>query len=247
MNYLNSIEQKELVAWVDLTTHCNAGCPQCHRTNINGLGKVDWLPLTQWSIDDFKNVFSLDDIKHISKFEICGTWGDPFMAKDIFEILKYIIENSNCTIQINTNGGMRNPEFWKKIGELSLKRMQVIFDIEGITEEMHNHYRRKVSLKKLKENIKAYTDVGGNALAHIIVFKHNENHIMDILNMCYGELGVTSHVIQASNRFHSDGKLEFIDENGQLAILEEVENKNNPLLNKTIAPLRDHEWKRKNL
>lgn len=242
---INRYRMSGLVAWVDLSTYCNAGCPQCHRTNTNGLDKVDWLPLTQWSLDQFKKAFPIEDLSKYVRFEICGTWGDPLMCKDIFEICEYIVKNSNAWIQMNTNGGMRDEEFYWNLGILTKGRMQLIFDVEGINQEMHSHYRRKVDFEKLKANIQNFTSAGGNALAHIIVFKHNEDYLYEILDMCYNELQVSSHVIQASNRFHKDGKQTFVDENGNEAILEEVTNKDHPLLNKDIVPDRDHDWWKK--
>lgn len=241
-----NVKNLSLNAWVDLSTYCNAACPQCHRTNPEGLGKADWLPLVQWTLEEFQKTFTPRDMLKINRFEICGTWGDPFMCKDIYEILKYILENSGCNIQINTNGGMRDDEFWWNLGLLDDgRRLQVIFDVEGITQEMHSHYRRKVDLEKLKSHIQCFTAAGGNALAHVIAFKHNEDYLYEILNMCYNELGVTSSVVQPSNRFHSDGKQEFIDENGVKQLLEEVTKKDHPLFSKKIAPLRDHNWKKK--
>ena len=234
-----------LNAWVDLSTYCNAGCPQCHRTNPNGLDKVDWLPLVQWSLEEFQNTFSIEDMKLINRIEICGTWGDPFMAKDIYKILKYILDNSLCHIQVNTNGGMRDDEFWWNVGLLDGHRLQVIFDVEGINNEMHANYRRKVNLEKLKSHIQCFTAAGGRAMAHVIAFKHNEEYLYDILNMCYNKLGVSSSVVQPSNRFHSGSVEKFIDENGNDALLEEVTMKDHPLFNKNIAPLRDHIGKRR--
>ena len=52
--------------------------------------------------------------------------------------------------------------------------------------------------------------------------------------------------MQPSNRFHSGSVEKFIDENGNDALLEEVTMKDHPLFNKNIAPLRDHNWKKKN-
>jgi MoaA/NifB/PqqE/SkfB family radical SAM enzyme len=239
---LTRYKQKNLTAWVDLSTYCNAGCPQCHRTDTNGLGKVDWLPLVQWSLEEFQKNFTPKDMTLINRFEICGTWGDPFMCKDIYEILKYILENSSSNIQINTNGGMRDDEFWWNVGLLDNRRLQVIFDVDGIDQKMHSHYRRKVDFEKLKSHIQCFTAAGGNALAHIIAFKHNEDFLYKILDMCYNELGITSYVVQPSNRFHKDGKETFIDENGNEFLLEEVKNKNNSLFNPNVAPLRDHSW-----
>ena len=61
-----------------------------------------------------------------------------------------VINESDVFIQMNTNGGMRDTDFWWDLGLLGNKnRMQVIFDIEGINQKMHEHYRRKVNFEKL--------------------------------------------------------------------------------------------------
>ena len=44
-----------------ITNHCNAACPQCNRTDINGLGTVDWLPVFSWSLDEFKTYLPIKD------------------------------------------------------------------------------------------------------------------------------------------------------------------------------------------
>ena len=239
-------KHKKLIAWIDISTYCNARCPQCHRNDINGLGKAKWLPLIQWSIEQFKNAYPPKSMKLISKFEICGTWGDPIMVKDIFQICEYIINNSDCWIQINTNGGIRDEMFWFKLGGMGRNRMQVIFDVEGINQEMHSTYRRNVDFKKLAENVIAYTDGGGNAFAHILVFKHNENYLQEIIDMCFNEWGITDFLCQPSNRFFNGSIFEFWDEQGNKQILEEMTIKDHPLLGDIpIAPLRDHKWWKK--
>ena len=178
----------------------------------------------------------------IKRFEICGTWGDPIMVKDILKICRYIIENSDTYIQLNTNGGMRNDDFWWELGILSRDRMQVIFDIEGINQEMHSYYRRKVNFETLKLNIQNFTAAGGNAFAHVIVFKHNQNHIEQILDMCYNELEMTDHLVQPSNRFNKEGKEDYIDENGVPFVLEEATLPLDDARYKLPAPHRDHKW-----
>ena len=42
---------KKIDVFLDISTFCNAGCPQCHRTNPDGLEKADWLPLINWSFE----------------------------------------------------------------------------------------------------------------------------------------------------------------------------------------------------
>jgi len=234
---------KKPIAWIDISTYCNAGCPQCHRTDPNGLGKIGWLPLIQWSFESFKKAWTIENLNAISQFEICGTWGDPLMCKDIYKICEYIIKESDVSILMNTNGGMRDDDFWWELGLLGNKnRMQIIFDVEGINQEMHSHYRRKVNFEKLKQNIQSFTAAGGNALAHVIVFKHNEDYIEQILDMCYNELDMTHHVVQLSNRFGESGKEEYIDEKGNPFILEESSLPVGDPRFELPAPHRDHKW-----
>ena len=58
MTYNKLYKDKKLKAWIDLSTYCNAACPQCHRTDPRTSNKVDWLPLIQWSLEEFKNCIS---------------------------------------------------------------------------------------------------------------------------------------------------------------------------------------------
>jgi len=237
-------ELNDLTAWLDLTTYCNARCPQCHRNDPNGLGKAKWLPLVQWNLEQFKKAYPPSSMKIIEQFEICGTWGDPIMVKDIYEICSYIIHNSDCKIQINTNGGVRDKNWWFTLGVLGYEdRIRVIFDVEGINQEMHSKYRRNVDFNKLCENAREFTSAGGEAEGHIIVFKHNEDYVEEITDMCLNKLGMRNVIVQYSNRFFDGPVFEFLDEQGNKQTLEEAVNKNHEGVNpETIARLRDHKW-----
>ena len=85
-----------------------------------------------------------------------------------------------------------------------------------------------------------------NALAHVIVFKHNEDYIEQILDMCYNELDMTHHVVQFSDRFGESGKEEYIDEKGNPFVLEESSLPVGDARFKFPAPLRDHKWRKEN-
>jgi molybdenum cofactor biosynthesis enzyme MoaA len=215
------VGKRKLVISLDLSTYCNAACPQCHRTDPNGLGKVDWLPLIKWSLEDFKRQFPQNSMNSIKSFNICGTWGDPMMSKDIGKICKYIIDNSEADIQINTNGGMRTPVFYEDLGNYCKERLIVYFDVDGTTDEMHQKYRRGVDLQTVLDNMEALSSTPASTRAFVILFKHNENYVYDIKDMCrmYGAEHI--HVIK-SDRFLVNNKFEFINENGDTEVLEEI-------------------------
>jgi len=206
--YYSIYTDKKINAWLDITTYCNAACPQCHRTNPNNLNKVDWLPLIQWSFEDFKKAFPVKTLKHIKDFNFCGSLGDPVMNKDIFEMCKYIINNSRCWIFINTNGSIREEFWWTHLSYIIRNRGTVIFDVDGINQEMHSHYRQKTDLQLILNNIKAYKQYGSVGI-FTVIYKHNENYLKEIYNMISDIIGEHEHMFVPSDRAHHIEKFKF--------------------------------------
>jgi MoaA/NifB/PqqE/SkfB family radical SAM enzyme len=207
--YSNLYKDKKLNAWLDITTNCNAACPQCHRTNPRTLKKANWIPLIQWSLEEFKIAFPIKTLAHIDRLNFCGTLGDPMMCKDIFEICEYIIKESECYIIINTNGSMRTEFWWQHLGYIiGYDRGHMIFDIDGSTQEMHEFYRQKTNLDKIIKNMKAYS-LYGHAGVFTVVFKHNEDYLKDIHKMVDDIIGDHYHLFVPSDRAHHIEKFKF--------------------------------------
>lgn len=208
MNYSELYEAKGLTMWLDLSTYCNAACPQCHRTSPDGLEKNTWLPLVQWSLAEFKKIFPIETMKHIKKFDLCGTWGDPMMNKDIFEICEYIIENSDAVIDINTNGSMRNEEWWWDFSVMGGERLTVTFTIDGSTQEIHSLYRQKTDLKNILSHMETLAMGGARASVFTVIFKHNQDDLINISKLSK-EHGAKHIIFVISNRFHKRHSTEF--------------------------------------
>ena len=206
---------------MDISTYCNAGCPQCHRTNPNGLDKQDWLPLMQWSIEQFKKAFPKETLKNIKRFHFCGTFGDPMMVKDILPIIKYIIDNARSLIYFDTNGSMRNEDFWWELGVVAGGRLTVRFDVDGINQEMHSHYRRFTELDKVLEHMSILSNTKAHAVSQSIIFKHNQDYKKEIEELCR-EHGSLQHEFVSSNRFELGPTTHHTDEDGNAFVLEEA-------------------------
>lgn len=227
-NYDTQLAEKNLGVWLDLSTYCNAKCPQCHRTNANGLGKADWLPLVQWSYDEFVKMFPLKTIQNIKHFDICGSWGDPIMNKDIFKIVKYIMDsNKKTTVLINTNGSFRNPDWWWNLGLLGKDRIRVMWAIEGITQEQHSLYRQNTDLNLILENMETFTLAGGHSQVFTVVFEHNEKDLYNIAEMVKGHGAQDIFYVQ-SNRFYSNNRFDFINALGQKKVLKRTNLEDKP-------------------
>jgi MoaA/NifB/PqqE/SkfB family radical SAM enzyme len=180
-NFFNKEELCQL--HVELTNACNAACPMCTRFHVNSPYIRPDLEIDQITLEKFKKYFPPEIIKKCEVILFCGVHGDPGMAKDLYEICCYINEtNPKTCVRINTNGGMRKPEFWARMGELFGKNLDdhwswlVTFSIDGLADTNHI-YRRNVEWDALIANVKAYIDAGGRAEWDYLIFKHNEHQI----------------------------------------------------------------------
>jgi MoaA/NifB/PqqE/SkfB family radical SAM enzyme len=210
-----------IVVDVNITNLCNARCPQCQRTNRNGLGIVSALPLTTWSLNDFKKKFNVKCLEYISEVSFCGTWGDPLMAKDIEPIVHYIIDNSKANVMITTNGSIRTDKFYWDLGVYCGRRLSMVIDVDGIDEQMHQKYRRGTSLKKSLEALQSLSQTKAIPLSQSIIFKHNEDYKdqMKELALLHGS-HFHQHVYSEREGFDDNNKWHFINEKGQKEFLE---------------------------
>jgi len=177
------------------------------------------VPLTQWSFEDFKNKFPIETLNDVEEYGFCGTWGDPMMCKDIQKIVQYIIDNSKSKIIITTNGSIRNEDFYWNIGVLCGERLSIVFDIDGIDEDMHQKYRRGASLKRCLANMNSLSMTKSIALSQTILFKHNQDYIEQIKKLVKDN-GSSNHVFYKSDRFENFPTFYFTNEKGESEYLE---------------------------
>jgi hypothetical protein len=130
-------------------------------------------------------------------------------------------------LQMHTNGGMRNPEWWARLGAVFAKRSQlamdcwrIIFSIDGL-EDTNHLYRRNVKWDNLMANAKAFIDAGGKAVWEFLIFEHNE-HQIEAARSLSEELGFVVFIPKAAlgvdngrelttmNALTKDGKLDYV-------------------------------------
>jgi len=238
-------ENGGLKVTMDISTYCNAGCPQCHRTNNTGLGKADWLPLIQWNIEQFKKAITPKDFKDIKRISFVGTWGDSIMNKDIFHIVEYIT-SYGCPVSIETNGSIRDEKWWWNLGVMAGDKLFVRFDVDGINQEMHAKYRRFTSLKKVLDNMLTLSQTKANVGSQTVVFRHNQDYVNEIVQLCKDN-GSSYHTHVLSDRFFNDnskdGVFTFINENGAVETLEKADRDvlSNPIVSGTASPILQSE------
>lgn len=184
---------------LEITTKCNARCPQCVR---NYYGSTTWvsLPIVDMSLDDFKKNMPMEIWKTLKNVKFCGTYGDPLMHKDLIKFIDYIKEqNNNIDISIHTNGGIRSIRWWRDLAEILGPRDRVFFGIDGL-EDTNHLYRIDVDYHKVINNLTAFNQAGGKSIWQYIVFEHNEHQVEEARRLSR-ELGCLDFAAKSTGRF----------------------------------------------
>jgi len=165
-----------------ITTYCQAKCRSCQRTNED-TGEVNsWLTPTHMSYTVFDNILKKAPSNlYIAQF--CGELGDPMMHPKITDFTnRAFAEPSVKTVVINTNGGLRTPDWYTTMGEEFGGDLQIIFGIDGMSHETNWKYREGVDWQRAMDNMLAFTASGGNAGWHFIIFDWNWQEVQDAYN-----------------------------------------------------------------
>lgn len=205
---------------IELSTFCNAACPLCLRYyNSSTIVRPD-LNQTSISLEQFKKYFTVEFLSNLKRVIYCGTMGDPMMARDCYDIVKYVHEiNPKCQQTFHTNGGLRDNKFWAKMGQLFTEpNMKLVFSIDGL-EDTNHLYRRNVNWTKLINNAQTFIDNGGRAHWEYLIFDHNDHQVEEARQLAK-TMGFTEFVYKRPTGFESREGLykprEVFDDRGDL-------------------------------
>jgi MoaA/NifB/PqqE/SkfB family radical SAM enzyme len=199
---------------IEISTHCNAACPQCPRNNYGGK-TIENLPLINWDLADLKRALDIDFVQQLELVYFCGTYGDPLMNPNLVEMCAWLTEtNPTLKIGIHTNGGVGRKETFKQLANLV---SFVAFGIDGL-EDTNHVYRRNTDWNTIIENAKLYIDAGGKAVWDFIVFQHNQ-HQVDQAKDLSASLGFSEFNIKKTGRFFNKNhqlvdKIDVLDNDG---------------------------------
>jgi len=163
---------------IEPTSLCNAECPMCAR-NVNGVGLNPHITLKSLTKKWFKDNLAQEQVEKLQKIFFCGNVGDPAATPELLEIIEYLKSvNPDIVIGINTNGGLKTPSWWSRLGQLLDGNLDYcVFSIGGL-EDTNHIYRRNVNWNKIMENAESFISTGASAHWDMLVFKHN-NHQVD--------------------------------------------------------------------
>ena len=194
----------------------------CHR-NIHGGVENSLLKDADWTVEEFKTVFTESVLQQLKKISFCGTFGDPIMNNDLIAMCEYIRDNApHMDIRIHTNGSARTADWWKRLTAAMTKNHLIEFALDGLADTHHLH-RIGTNFNKVLENAGTVIANGGRASWLFIKFKHNE-HQVDEAKQMSESLGFSRFVLKNTRRF-DDNKFVVLNKDGSVShFLEQPSN-----------------------
>ena len=164
---------------IEPTSLCNAECPMCAR-NVYGKMVNPYIRLKSLPLQWFEKNITPKQIKKLNKVFFCGNVGDPASAPELLDIIAYFkSHNSNLVVGLNSNGGLKTTEWWRKLGHLLDGALDYcVFSIDGLDDTNHI-YRRNVQWQKVVENTTAFISTGASAHWDMLVFEHNKHQVQE--------------------------------------------------------------------
>lgn len=172
-----------------LTTYCQARCRTCARTDFDTGQQASWLKLQHMDFDIYKNLLEANlTLKDLTKTKLtfCGEFGDPMMHPRIEEFMVYTSERDIRWLIINTNGGLRKPEWYHAMADY--QNIRIEFGIDGTDHDTNWKYREGVDWQRAMDNMRSWFANDGCGHWAFLLFEWNWHQIPEAIDMA-NEIG----------------------------------------------------------
>lgn len=179
---------------MDISNICNLRCPLCARTKLKDKVK---LQDTNLSFEILEEI--LIKFPSITKIELGHVMSEPLLHPNIIEIIRHL-KGRYINIFLPTNGSVQKDSvFWKEFMELLDENDQIVWAIDGLSQETYQQYRIGGKLDSVLKNFFQAYQFNPRVQHNIqtIEFKHNINELFpkDIK-------GKTTKTTKTSKNFH---------------------------------------------
>ena len=166
--------------YISLSHNCTYNCRMCEVVKI----------LKGYELPEEMAKKSLDSISGWDwGSTVLFTGGEPFLRKDIFELIEYSVKR-NLKTEVVSNGSLVTQELARKIMRSGLNNVAISLD--GAKESTHDNIREKGSFKKAITAVKtlvqekAKTDRGPQISVWTTIMKENVTELFDIAPLVRG-------------------------------------------------------------
>ncbi len=168
-----------------VTNDCNLRCGHCY------VSSGDYVPPREMRTSEILGLIDQARDLGVGRFLITG--GEPFMVRDIFDIIRYITAENDLVIL--TNGLFFSPKMIARLKDsLGRGRLSLQISLDGPTAETHERVRGKGSFSKTVAAIRRVVQADFEVAVSTAVTGYNLDLMADTTRLV-GSLGARAHHI----------------------------------------------------
>ena len=181
-DYLRLDHLSEL--WIHTNNSCNLQCTHCLVSS--GPWEDKGLPT-----DEIKRI--IDQGRELGVFRFYFTGGEPFIRRDIYELIEYVTRDPDSELITLTNGMLFTQEKQiKQLLEVARGRFKPQISLDGSTAEANDPIRGKGTFEKIINGIRSAVDAGLNPTVTTVVTAANAEDVPNVTKLL-ASLGVKNH------------------------------------------------------
>jgi MoaA/NifB/PqqE/SkfB family radical SAM enzyme len=165
---------------IDPVNLCNLNCPLCP-TGTGNLAQ----PQGRMRLEDFKRI--VDEIEDYAYTMDLFNWGEPFLHRDIFEMIRYATSRG-IRVRISTNLNVFNEKMAEEIIKAELS--DLIISLDGPNQAIYQEYRVGGRLDRVIRNLELLVEKRKQLKSRrpfitvlSVVTQKNEEHISEVKSL----------------------------------------------------------------
>jgi radical SAM protein with 4Fe4S-binding SPASM domain len=168
-----------------VTNDCNLRCTHCY------VSSGDYVPPREMTTDE---IFGLiDQARELGATRFLVTGGEPFMVRDIYEIIRQI--SADTDLVMLTNGTYFTERNIARLEQsIGRGRVSLQISLDGPTAELHDAIRGKGTFEKTVRAISRVVEHGFDVAISTAVSRHTVDHMTEMTRLV-GRLGGRAHHI----------------------------------------------------
>lgn len=162
-----------------ITNQCNQRCLHCYQGDFSFREDLDWIDLKKVA----DNILST--VKKWNKLAIINlTGGEPFLKKELFQLLEYLNNQKQVKeLAVITNGTLLDEKSVLRLKDFG-KLNEIKFSLDGATEESNDMVRGKGTFKKALSAIEILKPIKRiETTLMFTLLKRNLNQAFKILDL----------------------------------------------------------------
>ena len=168
-NYLKASRLNEF--WIHTNNSCNLTCTHClFESSPSGDAGMP--------AENIRNV--MDESCRLGVFRFYFTGGEPFVRRDIFDLIKYATKEKGNELIVLTNATLFGNGKRAGLRGLDKNKVKLQVSLDGSTPEINDPIRGRGTFGEITEGLKIASDLGFDTSLATVVTKENINDIPNL-------------------------------------------------------------------